>query len=320
MSDTEKPAAPKRARTINIIRGKPTKGFTTLSNDVLNDARLAVDELGFLSWVLSLPPEWEIRPDVCRKRFSIGRDKLYRILKGLRRAGYAALCRVREQGSIVGVRYVIVGDPGEIDAMSVDLEIVPPDEEAPTDESPETENPDTAEPDTEKPYPGNPDAVVKNDSSERNDSPLPPAEPGRAGPAPDIPTFEQFCERYRLEAWMSKAKAERRWHRLSDPEKLLAFEKIEPFEAEWRKRAFRKRKSAEEYLAGRHWEPFIGKAAAKAPVAIRAYSAQWHRWKEYREAIGESTTFMVAQARTGSGYWTVPTEWPPPIPSKDTAA
>jgi hypothetical protein len=314
MSETEKPPVQKRARTINIIRGKPTKGFTTLSNDVLNDARIAPDELGFLAWVLSLPPEWEIRPDVCRRRFSIGRDKLYRILKGLRRAGYAALCRVREQGSIVGVRYVIVGDPGEIDAMAPDLEIVPPDEEAPTEESPETENPDT-----EKPYPENPDTVVKNDSSERNDSPLPPAGENSQGPAPDIPTFEQFCERYRLEPWMSKSKAERRWHRLTDAEKLQAFEKIDPFDAEWRKRGFKKRKSAEEYLSGRHWEAFIGKQKSQ-PVAIKAYSAQWYRWKEYREATGKSTAFMLAQAKNGSGFWTEMSEWPPPIPSKESAA
>ena len=64
-----------------IIRGNIRENFSVLPNDLMNDERLSADALGVLVYLLSKPTDWQVRVTELRRRFDIGRDKVYRILE-----------------------------------------------------------------------------------------------------------------------------------------------------------------------------------------------------------------------------------------------
>lgn len=78
-----------------IIRKKHNSHFTILPNSIHDGCWLSLEATGLLSFLISRPPNWEIRHDALRRKFRITRDRLGRILKELIRAGY--LSRDEEQ-------------------------------------------------------------------------------------------------------------------------------------------------------------------------------------------------------------------------------
>jgi hypothetical protein len=71
-----------------IIRRKHKGNFTIVPNAIFNDDRLSLEARGLLGFLLSRPPNWEIRHDVLRRKFALSRDRLARILNELISAGY----------------------------------------------------------------------------------------------------------------------------------------------------------------------------------------------------------------------------------------
>lgn len=102
-----------------IVRRAWQEGrFTTIPNEILQRTDLSFEALGLLVSLLSRPPNWEVSLDVILKQRAgketpgkIARDKLQRLFKELRDAGYAKLERVYECGRLTGSRYAIYDQP-----------------------------------------------------------------------------------------------------------------------------------------------------------------------------------------------------------------
>jgi len=96
-----------------IIKRRVTRQFVQLDNALVRDRQLALDEHGMLHYLLSLPDDWEVSRAQCARFWGIGRDKAARIFRALRKAGWAQVERLQtEDGTFVGVRWVICDDPG----------------------------------------------------------------------------------------------------------------------------------------------------------------------------------------------------------------
>jgi len=73
---------------------------------------LSAEALGVLVYVLSRPDNWQIYPSQLAKKFKCGKDKMTRILKEIRAAGYATFSRYRdESGKLSGSEWVFNDTP-----------------------------------------------------------------------------------------------------------------------------------------------------------------------------------------------------------------
>jgi hypothetical protein len=106
--------------------------------------RLSAEAVGVLVYLLSKPSDWVVSIAELRKRFYMGRDRLYHIMAMLEHAGYVVRSQVRNDTSkrFCPVEYIVhdcpVGTPARED---VETSTVPSDKPLP-----------------EKPYPENPEA------------------------------------------------------------------------------------------------------------------------------------------------------------------
>jgi hypothetical protein len=100
-----------------IIRRRRSKNFTILENEVVEDERLALDEIGLLTWMRSRPDHWEVSRAHIGRRFMIGRDKVARIFRSLIECGWM----VREDTAPgVAARYIVRDEPGAEVEMTPD--------------------------------------------------------------------------------------------------------------------------------------------------------------------------------------------------------
>jgi hypothetical protein len=95
-----------------IIRRRHTANFTTISNVVFDDGRLAADEVGILTYLLSRPHNWEVRRPALMKRWGIGEHALKRIIRGLMRTGWCQASKVRLPNGTFCINYEISDQPG----------------------------------------------------------------------------------------------------------------------------------------------------------------------------------------------------------------
>lgn len=323
-----------------IIRRHHQNRFTVLPNTVFNDPVLSLDEKGALGWLLSRPHDWEVSRAACAKIWGVGREKATRIFRSLVERGWAQREEVRAtDGTMLGLRYVVRDEPGDPTTLFNE-----PDDDAedPSTEVSETATgvssqqqtglPATVEQATAEPLPENPSAVLSNKKILNTDSPpFPPAtKSGEAPPAEppkrlsdekvDVPGFEPFYDRYfhhKPDQSMSRHAAERVWMRMSDRDKMLAFRFLDAFVTA-RQKSGLKLPDAKTYLVERRWQGFVSGAPAAKPMpeVVMPGSAEWHRWREYRVATGQSIVLMDQQRRAGRG-WTVPTKWPPSVPKPE---
>lgn len=80
--------------TQTIYRTTHTSNFTVLPNAIWS-AGLSAAATSALIYLLSHPPTWKVRITDLRNRLSIGRDKVYKALNELVRAGYAKMTRLQ---------------------------------------------------------------------------------------------------------------------------------------------------------------------------------------------------------------------------------
>lgn len=121
-----------------IKRTKRERNFSILGNEIFN-CGLKADTLGVLAYILHLPDNWIIRKTQLCAHFKIGREKIDRIFKDLKEAGFIA--------DIMLVR----GPSGRFDGVNYLVYDVPIDR---TTGKPATVNRATGKPLTEKPYHG----------------------------------------------------------------------------------------------------------------------------------------------------------------------
>ena len=72
-----------------IIRHKHKGRFSIVPNGIFHDPRLSLPAKGLLVYLLSLPPDWEVRHDHLQDKLRIGRKLLESAFKEIIAAGYA---------------------------------------------------------------------------------------------------------------------------------------------------------------------------------------------------------------------------------------
>ena len=97
---------------MSIRRGKHKSEYALIPNAVVNDIRLSFEARGLLLYLLAKPEDWCVRAaDLC-KQGGIGRNKAYRLLSDLEKAGYLVRERGREDSGRFGaLDYVVFDDP-----------------------------------------------------------------------------------------------------------------------------------------------------------------------------------------------------------------
>lgn len=97
-----------------IIRRAPCKSnYTVIPNAILQDTTLSLEALGLLCSLLSRPANWEVSSELIEAERGVGRDKLRRMFRELRKAGYARLMPSRhtKTGALNGRGYEISDVP-----------------------------------------------------------------------------------------------------------------------------------------------------------------------------------------------------------------
>src|SRR5262245_621112 len=93
-----------------IIRHKHKGRFVLLPNGIFHDPRLSLVAKGLLAYLLSLPPNWEVRHDQLRQELGIGRKILDKAFKELIAAGYVVRDEMQgrdEQNRFTTLNYVV---------------------------------------------------------------------------------------------------------------------------------------------------------------------------------------------------------------------
>lgn len=100
-------------------------GWTAVPRAALEHPELSLEAVGLLGWLLVKPDDWEVRPDVIRQRFGIGREKWGRVTAELIRAGFYKRVTGRNARGLIRTTIVVspvpfspglakpaVGEPG----------------------------------------------------------------------------------------------------------------------------------------------------------------------------------------------------------------
>ena len=154
-----------------IRRTKRTGNFTTVRNEYLQDVNLSWKAKGLVTYIMSLPPNWQLNLSDLKKRSKDGRDATAAGLRELITNGYCQRCKVRgDGGTFVGCDYE-VSDIKEFEPEQ-------PQTENPFMDTPQTENPVAVNPETEKPDTEKPTLINTNQSNKTdipNTNPSKPA-------------------------------------------------------------------------------------------------------------------------------------------------
>jgi hypothetical protein len=93
---------------VTILRREVRHRFTTIDNGLVEDPRLSPEELGLMVYLLSKPDNWSAQPAELMKRFDMGRDRCYRIIKDLIDKGWLEKRENRtSEGQFQGIEYII---------------------------------------------------------------------------------------------------------------------------------------------------------------------------------------------------------------------
>lgn len=138
-----------------IRRTKRTGNFTTVRNEYLQDVNLSWKAKGLITYIMSLPPDWQLNLSDLKNRSKDGRDATAAGLRELITNGYCQRCKIRgDGGTFVGCDYEVS-----------DIKEFEPQTENPFMDEPQTENPVAVNPETEKPDTGKPTLINTNPSN-----------------------------------------------------------------------------------------------------------------------------------------------------------
>lgn len=95
-----------------VIRVEKTNNYTVMSNHHLRDKNLSLKAKGLLSFMLSLPDEWDYTEKGLASCLKEGRDGVSATLKELSAHGYLVRRQVRNaNGTMGGAEYVVYENP-----------------------------------------------------------------------------------------------------------------------------------------------------------------------------------------------------------------
>lgn len=174
-----------------IRRTKRTGNFTTVRNEYLQDVNLSWKAKGLITYIMSLPPDWQLNLSDLKNRSKDGRDATAAGLRELITNGYCQRCKVRgDGGTFVGCDYEVS------DIKEFELQPDFPFMDAPQTENPVAVNPETEKPDTVKPTLIN--TNLTKDSNTLNTNPSNTPQNAFASLFPDEPKVEEPKEKKTL--------------------------------------------------------------------------------------------------------------------------
>lgn len=139
-----------------IKRAKRRSNFTTVNNDYLQDVLLSWKAKGMITYIMSLPEEWNLNISDLKNRSKDGRDATANGIKELIENGYCSREKKRnESGMFVGYEYHVS-----------DCKDFEPQTENTFSGSPSTENPVSDSLVTENPVSENPSLINTNSNNE----------------------------------------------------------------------------------------------------------------------------------------------------------
>lgn len=95
-----------------IFKAEVSVNFTQIPNATIQDQALSFEATGLLSFLLSLPANWEIHKEwVQKQKKGCGRDKLTKLFKELQDAGYMRKVAKREGARLKGWDWFIYPEP-----------------------------------------------------------------------------------------------------------------------------------------------------------------------------------------------------------------
>jgi hypothetical protein len=161
---------------------KPTSGFTTIPNHIINDKRLSFKAKGLFLYLISKPDGWNFSADRIKNDSKDGEDSVLSGLSELEKLGLLTRQNVRIKGVFKGFDYV----------LSFDFS---PSPENPVTVSPKREKPSTVKPSTEKPV-CKKDSLSKKDIDERENISFPPSPDFDiiCGLPKDYPLIDEFID------------------------------------------------------------------------------------------------------------------------------
>ncbi len=125
---------------INVINDK-TKGYTIMSNYHLRDSRLSLKAKGLMSYMLSLPDDWDLSVSGLSTKCLEGRDCITKALKELENFGYLVRIRVRNsKGQLKNTDYNLYEKPITENPSQAE-KTTEPMTENPAQDNPAQENP-----------------------------------------------------------------------------------------------------------------------------------------------------------------------------------
>lgn len=142
---------------MSIVTRKRSDNYAIIPNAVAEDSRLSFEARGLLVYLLAKPHDWQVRIGDLRKQ-GLGRDRAYRLLDELGKAGYLERTQVIGKGGQFGaVNYTIYDDPVPSRLPLPEN----PEAVGPRPENQEAASPRPEKPHPEKPHPENQDALIR---------------------------------------------------------------------------------------------------------------------------------------------------------------
>lgn len=316
-----------------IIKRRVTRQFVQLDNSLVRDRRLSLDEHGMLHYLLSLPDSWEVNLKQIGTYWKIGRDKRRRIFRALRKTGWAQLERLQsEDGTFIGVRWIIGDEPGpETPDDVLSTEDDGDDEGSPTTETttaPESESPDalgSANHATPNPAVGSTDGRVTRPPDNTAPSRIKTLEENRdstntkAGDDFDDddgeppPRFGELLRIWPADNIASAFACERVFLKLTDKHKRQARDGIKPYLDDCRHKGHNRLCDLRTYLDERRWQKFSERPAGMKLFVVKRGTAEAQRWREHLQKNVPEKLAVFEIAMSGSGGYTAPSQWPPPV-------
>ena len=89
--------------------------YTMIANCTLQDKTISLDSKGLLIYLLSKPDDWQVMSTVIMHEFRIGRERFYRIVEELEKAGYLTREHSHNEKGHRTVNYVIYETPWNVE-------------------------------------------------------------------------------------------------------------------------------------------------------------------------------------------------------------
>lgn len=221
-----------------IRRGTPLdRDFYILDKRISEDSSISFEARGLLIFLLGKPDSWQVSIAHLAKESPSGKDKIARMLKELRDAGYVKCEQNRgDSGKLAGYVYTVFETKQQSNSPETENPVT-------AEKSPEPGKPDTVKPETEKPDTANPPLVSTDNKQVLN----------KTSNKPNV-DFDDFWNAYGKKVG-DKTKLAKKWNALKDHEREAAMLHIAEYVLATPDKQYRK--NPETYLNNKSWNDEI---------------------------------------------------------------